>query len=105
MRKTIWKNDFANRIKDLILSCKEKELKFYTICKYTSRDGMNAYYDVYILDDNDLEWLVSDLRLTGCNYSKPQEAVERCISHFIDDDKKCSFYQENSNNIRITQLL
>lgn len=105
MRKTIWKNDFANRIKALILSCKEQEIKFFTICKYTSRDGMNAYYDVYILDDNDLEWIVTDLRLTGCNYSKPQEAVERCISHFIEEDKKSCFYYENSKNILIRDLL
>lgn len=105
MRKTIWKNDPTNRIKDVILSCKEQEIKFFTICKYTSRDGMSEYFDVYILNDNDLEWIVSDLRLTGCNYNKSQEAVERCISHFIEEDKKSCFYYENSKNIKITRLL
>lgn len=106
MRKTIWKNDFTNRIKALILSCKEQQRKFYTVCKYTSRDGMSAYFDVYVLDRGDLECLVTDLRLTGCNYNKSQEAIERCIAHFIgEDDKKCCFYHENSKNINITRLL
>ena len=58
----------------------EKRVNIYTVCTHRQRNNNGATFDVYLVLDNRLLRIATDIKIKGIGLNRSREAVERVVS-------------------------
>ena len=80
----------AERLQDAEKQSSDKCVNIYTLCTHRQRNNNGAVFDVYLVLDNRLLRIASDIKIKGIGLNRSREAVERVVDTVNYPMHKCN---------------